>query len=166
MATGLAARHGGRARGSTGPPGIEGPSYDSSEDMLQAAGKLPDGYGLRTGDARALPFPDDSFDLVIAAYLLHLLPGTIAAGRRGYGTRPRARRPGAGRHLVAFPEAASASCSLPPRQPRGCTGTTRDESCEQPACAQRHRASGYVAIPRSSCAPMRVERHELRRAMY
>ena len=46
---------------------------DSSEQMLAQAPALPAGWELRQADAMALPFPDGSFDVATAAYLLHLL---------------------------------------------------------------------------------------------
>jgi ubiquinone/menaquinone biosynthesis C-methylase UbiE len=46
---------------------------DSSARMLSRAGALPRGWRLVNGDARALPFPDASFDAASAAYLLHVL---------------------------------------------------------------------------------------------
>lgn len=53
---------------------------DRSASMLAAARDLPHAWRLQRADATALPFPTDSFDVVIAAYLLHLLdpPGRRA----------------------------------------------------------------------------------------
>ncbi|MGD9734043.1 MAG: class I SAM-dependent methyltransferase [Solirubrobacterales bacterium] len=46
---------------------------DSSPAMLARAPALPAGWLLLQGDAAHLPFPAGSFDIVTAAYLLHLL---------------------------------------------------------------------------------------------
>lgn len=46
---------------------------DSSPQMLARASALPSGCELREADATDLPFPSDSFDVVFASYLLHLL---------------------------------------------------------------------------------------------
>jgi ubiquinone/menaquinone biosynthesis C-methylase UbiE len=43
--------------------------------MLARAPSLPPGWRLVEADARALPFPEASFDVVTAAYLLHFLDG-------------------------------------------------------------------------------------------
>lgn len=53
---------------------------DSSAAMVARAPALPGGWRLERGDARALPYPDASFDCVTAAYLLHVLD---AEARRG-----------------------------------------------------------------------------------
>jgi len=46
---------------------------DASGAMLARVGELPGGWTLRRADASALPFADQSFDLVTAVYLLHTL---------------------------------------------------------------------------------------------
>jgi ubiquinone/menaquinone biosynthesis C-methylase UbiE len=46
---------------------------DRSASMLAAAPDLPKGWRLVRADAAALPFPEESFDVGTAAYLLHLL---------------------------------------------------------------------------------------------
>jgi len=46
---------------------------DASGSMLARVGGLPGGWTLRRADASALPFADQSFDLVTAVYLLHTL---------------------------------------------------------------------------------------------
>jgi ubiquinone/menaquinone biosynthesis C-methylase UbiE len=60
---------------------------DRSARMLARAPRLPTGWRLVEGDAAELPFPDGSFDLVTASYLLHFMdPATrsrvIAEARR------------------------------------------------------------------------------------
>lgn len=46
---------------------------DASARMLARVPVLPAGWSLQQADAGRLPFPDRSFDVVTAAYLLHLL---------------------------------------------------------------------------------------------
>jgi len=46
---------------------------DASAAMLARVGPLPAGWRTVRGDATCLPFADASFDVVIAAYLLHVL---------------------------------------------------------------------------------------------
>ena len=46
---------------------------DSSPGMLSRAPDLPSGWQLVLGDARSLPFAEASFEVVVCAYLLHLL---------------------------------------------------------------------------------------------
>ncbi len=55
-----------------GPP-RRAVGVDSSARMLAAAGHLSPGWKLVEADARSLPFENDSFDVVTAAYLLHVL---------------------------------------------------------------------------------------------
>lgn len=51
----------------------EAVGVDRLASMLAAAGGLPLAWRLLRADATALPFPNESFDVVTAAYLLHLL---------------------------------------------------------------------------------------------
>ena len=46
---------------------------DTSSKMLARVPNLPAGWGLMQADAARLPFPDRSFDVLTATYLLHLL---------------------------------------------------------------------------------------------
>lgn len=46
---------------------------DSSPEMLSLAPVLPAAWRLSVADATRLPFDDDSFDVVTASYLLHVL---------------------------------------------------------------------------------------------
>lgn len=46
---------------------------DTSAAMLARVGVLPDGWSVRVGDARRLPFGDGEFDAAGAAYALHVL---------------------------------------------------------------------------------------------
>lgn len=51
----------------------EAVGVDSSPEMLARAPQLPAGWELQTADATELPFDEDSFDVVSASYLLHVL---------------------------------------------------------------------------------------------
>jgi ubiquinone/menaquinone biosynthesis C-methylase UbiE len=51
----------------------EAVGVDRSASMLAAVRDLPKAWRLVCADATALPFPNESFDVVTAAYLLHLL---------------------------------------------------------------------------------------------
>lgn len=53
------------------PRQVEG--VDRSSAMLARIPSLPDGWQIKPADATALPYPDGSFDLVTASYLLHVL---------------------------------------------------------------------------------------------
>jgi len=46
---------------------------DPSRAMLDRAPSLPFGWSLQIADARCLPFPDDSFQVVLAVYVLHVI---------------------------------------------------------------------------------------------
>jgi ubiquinone/menaquinone biosynthesis C-methylase UbiE len=51
---------------------------DASPSMLVVAqNKLGGRAGLQLGDASQMPFPDDLFDLVVAMFVLHDMPGEI-----------------------------------------------------------------------------------------
>ncbi|MGI8862895.1 MAG: class I SAM-dependent methyltransferase [Solirubrobacteraceae bacterium] len=47
---------------------------DLSAAMLARVPDLPAGWSVRVADARRLPFPDGGFDVVMASYLLQVLP--------------------------------------------------------------------------------------------
>lgn len=49
---------------------------DLSRAMLGHIPPLPDGWRTEQADVRALPYPGSSFDVVTAAYLLHILSDT------------------------------------------------------------------------------------------
>ncbi len=76
--------------------------------MLARVPALPVGWRLERGDATALPFSAEEFDIVIASYLLHLLDqeslGRILSEMR------RVLRPGG--HAV----------TVTPHAPRSCLG--------------------------------------------
>lgn len=72
----------------------EAVGVDVSRRMLARAPTLPAGWELRNADAARLPFPDRSFDVVSAAYLLHLLDpprraAVLTEARRVLGPRGR-----------------------------------------------------------------------------
>ena len=70
---------------------------DRSAGMLAHVGELPAGWSTLNADARAVPLPDGSADVVTCAYLLHLLDpadraAVLAEARRLLAHR-RARSP-------------------------------------------------------------------------
>jgi ubiquinone/menaquinone biosynthesis C-methylase UbiE len=72
----------------------EAVGVDRSASMLAEAQDLPYRWRLLRADATALPFPTDSFDVIVAAYLLHLLepPGRRAViAEAARVLRPRGR---------------------------------------------------------------------------
>lgn len=102
---------------------------DASEAMLAraAASGLPRGWELRRADARALPFPDASFDVATACYLLHTL--AFPTRREVLGELARVLRPG-GRLVV-----------VTPTEPRGRVG----RFLAAPLIALARRSSGLLA---------------------
>lgn len=54
-------------------PPREAVGIDSSREMLSRAAPLPSAWRLELADATELPFADESFDVVCASYLLHVL---------------------------------------------------------------------------------------------
>jgi demethylmenaquinone methyltransferase/2-methoxy-6-polyprenyl-1,4-benzoquinol methylase len=71
LATGTAAVLRELARSAKPPRSVTG--VDRAPAMLAQAPELPAGWTLLEADARALPFADESFDVVTASYLLHLI---------------------------------------------------------------------------------------------
>jgi len=68
------------------PPDCRVTGIDVSEPMLREAAKLIDAQGLdhirlRTMDAADLMFPDESFDVVYAAYVMSVVPDPVAVLR-------------------------------------------------------------------------------------
>lgn len=53
---------------------------DASAAMLSHVPPLPEGWSVRTADARELPFADAAFDVVTASYVLHVLSDTDLDG--------------------------------------------------------------------------------------
>lgn len=74
--TGLVLRR--LARSATAPASAVG--VDHSGAMLERVGELPPGWSTVRADARAVPWPDGSADVVICSYLLHLLCASQRAG--------------------------------------------------------------------------------------
>lgn len=103
---------------------------DASAAMLARAPDLPPGWELRRADAGSLPFPDASFDVVTACYLLHLLTGP--ARREVVGEIARVVRPG-GRAVT-----------VTPAEPRGRAARVLAE----PVIALARRSNGLLACLR------------------
>ncbi len=83
---------------------------DASAAMLGRVPRLPDGWQVRRASIEALPFDDASFDLALAAYVLHVLePSTRTAA---LGELRRVLRPG-GRLVTITPVAPGRALSLP-----------------------------------------------------
>ena len=61
----------------------EAVGVDPSKAMLALVPPLPDGWSVREGDARDLPFADERFDVAVVSYVLQVLadadvPATLA----------------------------------------------------------------------------------------
>ena len=108
--------------------GADPVGMDFSPDMLELARRLHPELELREGDANALPFDDESFDVVVANFLMpHLsdLPGAVREAARV--TRPGGRvalttwdSPGRTRFVGAVMDAvAGAGASMPEELPVG-----------------------------------------------
>lgn len=85
-----------RALARTPRPPAQAIGIDQSAAMLAQVGSLPAGWFTRVGDARAAPLPEAVADVVIAAYLLHLLApserrAVIEEARRLLRPSPTAR---------------------------------------------------------------------------
>lgn len=109
--------------------------------MLAAAGHVPSEWTLAEADARDLPFDDDSFEVVTAAYLLHVLD-------RGDRTRvlkevARVLRP-AGRFVA-----------VTPALPRARIG----RALLRPVAAMAERSSGLAAGMRTLDPSEEISRH-------
>ncbi len=65
---------------------------DPCHNMIRQAGPLPEGWRLIEASGEALPFGDQSFDLVTASYLLHVLDQE--ARRRVLEEAARVLKPG------------------------------------------------------------------------
>jgi len=86
------------------PPGWQAVSVDADfEDYGAASGRTAGGLGWVLGDARALPFADRAFDVVVAVDLLE----HISNDGRGQAVREICRVAGA-RAIVACPAGAEA----------------------------------------------------------
>ena len=112
---------------------------DASAAMLRRAPRLPDGWSLLRADARRLPLPDASVDVVTCAYLLHLLdePGRHAALRE----IARVLRPG-GRALLVTLEL-----------PAGLLGRSLLAPVQSALCRVLGHGSGWCAVdPRADLA--------------
>lgn len=65
---------------------------DSSAEMLRHAPPLPAGWSLEQADATRLPYADESFDVVVSSYLLHVIKE--AERRAAVAEMARVVRPG------------------------------------------------------------------------
>jgi ubiquinone/menaquinone biosynthesis C-methylase UbiE len=102
--------------------GAEPVGVDFSPEMLELAARLHPGIEFREADANALPFADESFDVVVANFLMpHLsdLPGAVGEAARV--TRPGGRvamttwdSPERTRFVGAVMEAVAAAGAAPP----------------------------------------------------
>lgn len=88
------------------PTPVEAVGIDASASMLRRVPALPEGWRLIPAPAERVPLADQSFDLVVAAFLLHLLEP--ARRREVLREARRLMRPG-GRLVVVTP--------APPRSP-------------------------------------------------
>ncbi len=112
---------------------------DASAAMLGRASPLPDGWRMINADARRLPLPDASVDVVTCAYLLHLLdqPGQRAA----LAEIARVLRPGGRAVLVTLV------------MPAGLLGRSLLAPVQASLCRVLGRRSGWCALdPREDLA--------------
>ncbi|HZA89228.1 MAG TPA: class I SAM-dependent methyltransferase [Solirubrobacterales bacterium] len=100
---------------------------DASAAMLARVPKLPPGWEVRQADACELPFPDASFDVATACYLLHTL--SVGTRRGVLGEIARVLRPGG--RLV----------TVTPAEPRGRAA----RALAAPLIAVARRSSGLLA---------------------
>lgn len=78
------------ARAPDPPESVVG--VDTSAAMLAQAGELPTGWRLMQADARALPFEDGCVDLLVTAYLLHVVAADERAAILAEARRVLSRR--------------------------------------------------------------------------
>ena len=108
--------------------GAEPIGVDFSDTMLAYARAHVPSVEFVHGDATALPFEDESFDAVVAAFvLLHL--GSSRAGRRGGCSRAATRRPGGVQRV-----GRAVARSVDRRVLRGVHGCRRASPCR---CSRR-----------------------------
>jgi SAM-dependent methyltransferase len=99
------------SRSSAPPQSATG--VDRAPAMLAQAPELPAGWRLLEADARALPFANESFDVVTASYLLHLLDRDDRA--RVIAEARRVLRPGGRLGVVTVAPPAGRLSSLASR---------------------------------------------------
>jgi ubiquinone/menaquinone biosynthesis C-methylase UbiE len=105
------------ARAAEPPEAVVG--VDRSRAMLAHVGKLPNGWKLACADARSLPLDTCSFDLITAAYLLHVASARDRAAILHEASRVLARR---GRLVVVTPAEPFSLLGRILYAPLGCVG--------------------------------------------
>jgi len=83
---------------------------DASKAMLAHVPRLPDGWWVRHAELEALPLEDATFDVALAAYVLHVLCPSTRAG--ALGELRRVLRPG-GRLVTVTPVLPRRALSRP-----------------------------------------------------
>lgn len=141
----------------------EAVGLDSSRAMLARVPHLPSRWRLVHADARAIPFPDERFDVVMAIHLLHLLDATARAAVLSEARR--VLRPGGRMVAVTVHPRMVLLRRLLARTPRRLGLRPLDPRPELAGCgltvrAARHTAGGYpslcveaAVVASSRCAP-------------
>jgi ubiquinone/menaquinone biosynthesis C-methylase UbiE len=125
--------------------GAETVGLDFSETMLAHARANVPGVEFLLGDATALPFDDESFDAVVAAFvLLHLGAPERAVAEAARVLRPEGRAaftvwdvPARGRWIGIFFESFMAAGARPPEDvPAGQTSSGSPMTTSSPDCSR------------------------------
>lgn len=124
--------------------GCELVMLDLSERMVELARER--GVDARVGDVQQLPFPDASFDVCVAAWMLYHVPDV----NRGVAELARVLRPGG--RLVAVTNSQEHLKELRDLFPTTWESTFRSEDGEQLLSShfprvERRDAEGWVTIP-------------------
>jgi SAM-dependent methyltransferase len=105
---------------------------DCSAAMLARADPLPERWQLLRADASRLPFADDSFDLVTAAYLLHIVAPAQRARILAEAARVLSRH---GRFVV-----------VTPAEPRSSRGRALYAPFRWSGCRSRGLLAGFCPL--------------------